>query len=76
MIVLTHAYVLRISGKKALQDAGLDPEQDSIKDLDKARCGILIGSAMGVMSSFSNAVEALFTSGAPVICFQSYYEDE
>eukprot|EP00983_Pelagomonas_calceolata_P090064 1157375-Pelagomonas_calceolata.AAC.11 len=55
-----------VSGKKALQDAGLDPEQDTIKDLDKARCGILIGSAMGGMTSFSNAVEALFTAGPTV----------
>uniref|UniRef100_A0A7S3QL33 3-oxoacyl-[acyl-carrier-protein] synthase I, chloroplastic n=3 Tax=Dunaliella tertiolecta TaxID=3047 RepID=A0A7S3QL33_DUNTE len=54
---------IMVSGKKALQDAGLDPEQDTIKDLDKARCGILIGSAMGGMTSFSNAVEALFTAG-------------
>lgn len=55
----------RVSGKKALQDAGLDPEQDAIKNLDKGRCGILIGSAMGGMTSFSNAVEALISAGQP-----------
>eukprot|EP00879_Flechtneria_rotunda_P028091 GHRR01030169.1.p1 GENE.GHRR01030169.1~~GHRR01030169.1.p1 ORF type:complete len:211 (+),score=59.76 GHRR01030169.1:254-886(+) len=56
----TIKYVL-VSGKKALADAGLDWQGDSIKDLDKARCGILIGSAFGGMQCFTTAVEALET---------------
>lgn len=55
-------YIL-CAGKKALHDAHLAPEGPEMKDLDRSRCGILIGSAMGGMTSFSNAVEALTTSG-------------
>jgi len=55
-------YIL-VSGKKALEDAGLSADGSDIKQLDKARCGILIGSAMGGMTSFSNAVEALELHG-------------
>jgi len=51
------------SGKKALIHAGLDPNGTDIKQLDLSRAGILMGSAMGGMSSFSNAVDALVTSG-------------
>eukprot|EP00775_Hariotina_reticulata_P013137 gene13137-13267_t len=50
-----------VSGKKALADAGLDWQGDAIKELNKARCGILIGSAFGGMTSFATAVEALET---------------
>lgn len=53
-------YVL-VSGKKALADAGLDWTGDDIKQLNKARCGILIGSAFGGMQTFATAVEALET---------------
>lgn len=35
------------AGKKALEDAGLDSA--ALAALDKAKCGILIGSAMGGM---------------------------
>lgn len=38
---------LMVAGKKSLEDAGLGTEV--IESLDKARCGILIGSAMGGM---------------------------
>ncbi|WIA38565.1 hypothetical protein OEZ86_001879 [Tetradesmus obliquus] len=48
-----------VSGKKALADAGLDWQGQDIKELDKARCGILIGSAFGGMQTFATAVEAL-----------------
>merc|ERR1719222_1464242 len=36
-----------VSGKQALVDAGLAPDSDAFAALDKDRCGILIGSAMG-----------------------------
>ncbi|XAR67222.1 Beta-ketoacyl-[acyl-carrier-protein] synthase II [Bertholletia excelsa] len=45
------------AGKKALADGGIT--QDVILELDKTRCGILIGSAMGGMKVFSDAIEAL-----------------
>lgn len=35
------------AGKKALADAGIT--EDVMNELDKARCGVLIGSAMGGM---------------------------
>eukprot|EP00440_Ansanella_granifera_P010140 gb/GFBE01011001.1/.p1 GENE.gb/GFBE01011001.1/~~gb/GFBE01011001.1/.p1 ORF type:complete len:494 (+),score=131.94 gb/GFBE01011001.1/:1-1482(+) len=36
-----------VSGKKALEDAGLALDSEAFNALDKQRCGILIGSAMG-----------------------------
>lgn len=35
------------AGKKALADGGIT--EDVIKELDKAKCGVLIGSALGGM---------------------------
>lgn len=35
------------AGKKAIADGGITEEV--MKEIDKARCGILIGSAMGGM---------------------------
>ena len=35
------------AGKKALADAGIDQHQ--MDQLDKTKCGVLIGSAMGGM---------------------------
>lgn len=35
------------AGKKALADAGLT--EDIMKDVNKTKCGVLIGSAMGGM---------------------------
>ncbi|KAK9830287.1 hypothetical protein WJX72_010820 [[Myrmecia] bisecta] len=52
-----------VAGKKALADAQLDWEGDAIKQLDVAKCGILIGSAMGGMQTFSTAIEDLFSKG-------------
>lgn len=45
------------AGKKAAFDAGLT--EDVMKNLDKSRCGVLVGSAMGGMQIFSDAIEAL-----------------
>ncbi|CAJ1351437.1 unnamed protein product [Effrenium voratum] len=36
-----------VAGKKALEDAGLAKDSEAFEALDKERCGILIGSAMG-----------------------------
>ncbi|KAK6941250.1 Beta-ketoacyl synthase, C-terminal [Dillenia turbinata] len=48
------------AGKKALANGGLTDEM--MDALDKARCGILIGSAMGGMKVFNDGVEALRVS--------------
>ncbi|XP_019196581.1 PREDICTED: 3-oxoacyl-[acyl-carrier-protein] synthase II, chloroplastic-like [Ipomoea nil] len=48
------------AGKKALADGGIT--EDVIKELDKAKCGVLIGSALGGMKVFNDAIEALRVS--------------
>ncbi|KAI3425760.1 hypothetical protein D9Q98_007735 [Chlorella vulgaris] len=53
---------MQVAGKKALEDAGLPWEGPELQDLDRQRCGILIGTAMGGMQTFANAVESLQTS--------------
>ncbi|GFY98550.1 fatty acid biosynthesis 1 [Actinidia rufa] len=45
------------AGKKALADGGIT--EDVMNEIDKARCGVLIGSAMGGMKVFNDAIEAL-----------------
>uniref|UniRef100_A0A2H4WMB6 beta-ketoacyl-[acyl-carrier-protein] synthase I n=1 Tax=Vernicia fordii TaxID=73154 RepID=A0A2H4WMB6_VERFO len=45
------------AGKKALADGGIT--EDIMNELDKAKCGVLIGSAMGGMKVFNDAIEAL-----------------
>ncbi|KAG1342586.1 3-oxoacyl-[acyl-carrier-protein] synthase II, chloroplastic [Cocos nucifera] len=49
-------YILT-AGKKALENGGVT--EDVMSQLDKARCGVLIGSAMGGMTVFNDAIEAL-----------------
>lgn len=64
----TCEYTLRyimVSGKKALIDAGLPEGSDEIKQIDPARAGILIGTAMGGMKSFETAVSNLHLQGGP-----------
>ncbi|XP_024516335.1 3-oxoacyl-[acyl-carrier-protein] synthase II, chloroplastic isoform X2 [Selaginella moellendorffii] len=51
---------LLTAGKKAVADAGMT--RDVIDQLDKTKCGVLIGSAMGGMQVFSDAIEALRVS--------------
>lgn len=48
------------AGKKALSDGGIT--EDMMGELDKRRCGVLIGSAMGGMQVFHDAIEALRVS--------------
>ncbi|XP_062091200.1 3-oxoacyl-[acyl-carrier-protein] synthase II, chloroplastic-like [Humulus lupulus] len=45
------------AGKKALADGGIT--EDIMNELDKTKCGVLIGSAMGGMKVFNDAIEAL-----------------
>ncbi|KAK4492987.1 hypothetical protein RD792_000042 [Penstemon davidsonii] len=48
------------AGKKALADGGIT--EDVMDEIDKSRCGVLIGSAMGGMKVFNDAIEALRVS--------------
>ncbi|PWA80954.1 fatty acid biosynthesis 1 [Artemisia annua] len=48
---------LLTAGKKALEDGGVT--EDVMKELDIARCGVLIGSALGGMKVFQDGIEAL-----------------
>ncbi|KAJ8528040.1 hypothetical protein K7X08_015491 [Anisodus acutangulus] len=45
------------AGKKALSDGGIT--EDVMKELNKTRCGVLIGSGMGGMKVFNDAIESL-----------------
>ncbi|KAK1365134.1 Beta-ketoacyl-[acyl-carrier-protein] synthase I [Heracleum sosnowskyi] len=45
------------AGKKALADSGVTEE--IMDQMDKSKCGVLIGSAMGGMKVFNDAIEAL-----------------
>ncbi|KAL9242170.1 hypothetical protein vseg_016196 [Gypsophila vaccaria] len=45
------------AGKKALADAGIT--DDLMNEIDKSKCGVLIGSGMGGMKVFYDAIEAL-----------------
>ncbi|XP_061361468.1 3-oxoacyl-[acyl-carrier-protein] synthase II, chloroplastic [Gastrolobium bilobum] len=48
------------AGKKALVDGGIT--EDVMDELNKDKCGVLIGSAMGGMKVFNDAIEALRVS--------------
>eukprot|EP00252_Welwitschia_mirabilis_P013252 TRINITY_DN29209_c0_g1_i1.p1 TRINITY_DN29209_c0_g1~~TRINITY_DN29209_c0_g1_i1.p1 ORF type:complete len:492 (-),score=91.50 TRINITY_DN29209_c0_g1_i1:327-1802(-) len=50
-----------VSGKKALEDAGLG--NDNIKKVDKERAGVLVGTGMGGLQVFSDGVQALIEKG-------------
>jgi len=50
-----------VAGKKSLEMSGLT--QEALDKLDKTRCGVLIGSGMGGMITYSDGVETLITKG-------------
>lgn len=50
-----------VAGKKALEKGNL--VGPALEALDKKRCGVIIGSGMGGMSSFSEGVETLLKQG-------------
>lgn len=50
-----------VAGKKALESAGLIKE--ALEELDKTRCGIIIGSGMGGMQVFHEGVSTLNSKG-------------
>ncbi|WCJ39362.1 3-oxoacyl-[acyl-carrier-protein] synthase 2 [Euphorbia peplus] len=51
---------LLTAGKKALADGRIT--EQVMKKLDKLRCGVIVGSALGGINVFSNGVEALRVS--------------
>ncbi|KAI3766361.1 hypothetical protein L2E82_16416 [Cichorium intybus] len=51
---------LLTAGKKALEDGGVT--KDVMKELDVTKCGVIIGSALGGMKVFQDAIEALRVS--------------
>ncbi|KAJ9190432.1 hypothetical protein P3X46_001636 [Hevea brasiliensis] len=55
-----YALYLLTAGKKALEDGGITEQVMNV--LDKTRCGIIIGSALGGMKVFNDAIEALRVS--------------
>ncbi|ONK65390.1 uncharacterized protein A4U43_C07F36610 [Asparagus officinalis] len=48
------------AGKKALANAGITEE--ILSELDKTKCGVIIGSSLGGMKVFNDAIEALRVS--------------
>ncbi len=54
------AYTM-VAGKKALEFAGL--KDQAFEQLQKERCGILIGSGMGGMTVFADGVQTLLEKG-------------
>lgn len=55
-------YIL-VSGKQALDDAKIQWREKEGHGLDLARCGILVGTAMGGMQTFATACEDLHFKG-------------
>eukprot|EP00210_Caulerpa_lentillifera_P004016 g3831.t1 len=54
-----------VAGKKALKSTGLDMEDDrsGFSQLDKFKCGVLVGSGMGGLTVFSDSVKTLIERG-------------
>lgn len=52
-----------VAGKKALEYAKIGSEELEKLDIDKSRCGIIIGSGMGGMGSFYDGVKTIEEKG-------------
>ncbi|XP_020090208.1 3-oxoacyl-[acyl-carrier-protein] synthase I, chloroplastic isoform X1 [Ananas comosus] len=53
-----------VSGKKALQSAGLGVGTEALKkQIEKVRAGVLVGTGMGGLTVFSDGVQALIEKG-------------
>ncbi|MDN3505000.1 MAG: beta-ketoacyl-ACP synthase II [Rhabdochlamydiaceae bacterium] len=50
-----------VAGKKALEDAGF--KLDELDQLDRTRCGVLVGSGMGGMKFFTEGVNTIREKG-------------
>ncbi|XP_078157684.1 3-oxoacyl-[acyl-carrier-protein] synthase I, chloroplastic-like [Carex rostrata] len=52
-----------VSGKKALESAGIGLGSEEHKKIDKVRGGVLVGTGMGGLTVFSDGVKALLDKG-------------
>ncbi|KAM0839189.1 hypothetical protein ACQ4PT_060475 [Festuca glaucescens] len=52
-----------VSGKKALEAAGLALGSDAMEKIDKSRAGVLVGTGMGGLQVFSDGVQNLIEKG-------------
>lgn len=52
-----------MSGKKALEDAGIGMGTEAFDALEKERCGVLIGTGMGGLTVFQDGVKNLVEKG-------------
>ncbi|URE06444.1 3-oxoacyl- acyl-carrier-protein synthase [Musa troglodytarum] len=52
-----------VSGKKALESAGLGVGSQALNKIDKVRAGVLVGTGMGGLTIFSDGVQALIEKG-------------
>eukprot|EP00241_Pyramimonas_parkeae_P001608 CAMPEP_0114247332 /NCGR_PEP_ID=MMETSP0058-20121206/12967_1 /TAXON_ID=36894 /ORGANISM="Pyramimonas parkeae, CCMP726" /LENGTH=433 /DNA_ID=CAMNT_0001360633 /DNA_START=152 /DNA_END=1453 /DNA_ORIENTATION=+ len=52
-----------VSGKKALEDAGIGMGTEAFDALEKERCGVLIGTGMGGLTVFQDGVKNLVEKG-------------
>ncbi|KAH7655374.1 3-oxoacyl-[acyl-carrier-protein] synthase II protein [Dioscorea alata] len=52
-----------VSGKKALENAGLALGSPELEKIDKVRAGVLVGTGMGGLTVFSDGVQALIEKG-------------
>jgi len=52
-----------VSGKRALEDAGVAIGSEAFEALDKSRCGIQVGSGMGGIKCIQDSVTALNAKG-------------
>lgn len=52
-----------VASRKALQQAGLDKNQDGFNGLDKTRTGVLVGTGMGGLTVFQDNVASLIEKG-------------
>ncbi|CAN6178941.1 unnamed protein product [Urochloa humidicola] len=52
-----------VSGKKALESAGIGNGSKAMEKVDKARAGVLVGTGMGGLTVFSDGVQNLIEKG-------------
>ncbi|PKA60869.1 3-oxoacyl-[acyl-carrier-protein] synthase I, chloroplastic [Apostasia shenzhenica] len=52
-----------VSGKKALESAGLPVGSAALNKIDKVRAGVLVGTGMGGLTVFSDGVQSLIEKG-------------
>lgn len=56
---MSPVYNYKSANLQALLEAGVEQNTEAFQKLEKLKCGILIGTAMGGMQTFATAVEDL-----------------